>query len=86
MPSVHVQLCELAWVGSYALFLTRAQHKRITLADSTISPGTWHLVAISYRDMFTNKHLSLYFLQKAGISLTYEHRGLIRQYIWQDIT
>ena len=64
-----------AQVGPCALFLTRAQHKRVTFADSTISPGMWHLVAISHGEVFTNKDLSLCFLQKAGISLTYEPQG-----------
>lgn len=37
MPSVHIQLLELAKsVGSCVVFLTRTQHKRITLADSSI--------------------------------------------------
>lgn len=61
-----------AQVGSCALFPTRAERKRITLADSTVSAGMWHPVTVSHKRVFTNKDLSLYFLKKAEISVTYE--------------
>ena len=64
-----------AQVGSSTLFCTSAQCKRSTHAASTSSAGARHLLAISLKDMFTNKDLSLYFLQKDGISSTYEPQG-----------